>query len=570
MKYEDIPYRRPDLKAASATLEDIARQMSDAMTAHERLAVLSVYEAYLSHLTTRLALTQLRYYLDTGNKEHAADMAYLTENAPHLDMATNKITAALLDATDRDDLEKELGSFFFDQAAAHRKTTSARNESLQIEEQVLVQRYTAIVARANVHFEEKTHTLTEMTRFFSDPSRPIRRSAMRAVNGWYEDHAEDLNDIFDRLVKNRAQQAKNLGFDSYTDLRYATRYGYGRKEIETFRANIQKTWVPLVSAIKERQRKRLGLETFRMYDSPVRFPDGNPKLKVKRRAFVDMAQRMFEKLNPDMGSYFKSLDENGMLDLFDRDGKATYAGFCLWLPDYRTNYICARFTGDQSDFEILTHEFGHAYASHRAQDAGVRFTQLDAPQEIMETHSKAMELFTMACADMFFDERDAQRYQVKQLEYIPYFVTSICQGDAFQHEIYDNPEFSARKRNEAFARIYQTYNPYLDESDLPFTSWGSQWQDTLVIYSMPFYYIDYALAQVLALALYRESLTDFDAAWARYLTFMDAAGTLPLPALAKKCGLPDPFDEKTLIDLAQFLSDELSRLEDSSKATRQA
>lgn len=561
MKFADIPYERPDLDAAHASLLSISRRMSGAASTRERLAVLAEYEAELSHLTTVLALTQLRYYLDTADPRRASDMAYLSENAPRLDAVANEITSALLDAPEREGLARALGAFFFDQAAAHRKTTSARNEPLLIEEQALVQRYTALTAQAAVRYEDRQRSLTEMTRFFTNPSREIRCSAMQAANGWYEENAPELDEIFDRLVKNRARQAKNLGFETYTDLRYATRYGYGRREIESFRARVQRTWVPLVCAVKERQGKRLGVETFRMYDSPARFPDGNPKLRVKRRAFVERARAMFEELSPEAGCYFRTLDECGMLDLFNRKGKAAYAGFCLWLPDYKMDFISARFSGDQSDFEILTHEFGHAYASFRAEKAGVRFSQLDAPQEIMETHSKSMELFTLPYADMFF-EGDARRYRIKQLEYIAFFVTSICQGDEFQHAIYDHPERTAAERNETYARVYRTYNPYLDESDLPFISWGSQWQSELVLYSMPFYYIDYALAQVLALALYRESLSDFDAAWARYLGFMDAAGTLPLPALARACGLPDPLDEGTLEDLAAFLMDELEKLGD--------
>jgi M3 family oligoendopeptidase len=560
MNLKDIAYERPDLDAAQAALQSLVGRVREAKSAEERLAILSECEALLSHITTGLALTQLRYYTNALEPNCAADMAYLGENAPRLDALANELTSALLDAPDRNKLAQVLGAFFFEQAAAHRRTTTDKNESLQIEEQVLVQEYTVLVAQASVHFEGKTHSLSGMTRFYANPARETRRSAMLAVSGWYEENAAELDGIFDKLVKNRAQQAKNLGFDGYTDLRYATRYGYGRREIEAFRAHIQKTWVPLVSEIKERQRKRLGVETFRMYDSPARFPDGNPKLVVKRRAFVDAARAMFRKLSPEAGDYFQTLDESGMLDLFDRKGKVSYAGFCLWLPDYKMDFICGRFTGDQTDFEVLTHEFGHAYASLRAEKAGVRFVQLDAPQEIMETHSKSMELFTMPCADMFFGG-DARRYQIKQLEYIPYLVTSICLGDDFQHAIYDNPEMTPAARNDAYARIYRSYNPYLDETDLPFVSWGSQWQDTLVIYSMPFYYIDYALAQIIALALYRESLSDFSAAWARYLKFMDAAGTMPLPTLAKACGLPDPFDENTLDDLAAFLTDELAKLE---------
>jgi M3 family oligoendopeptidase len=369
-----------------------------------------------------------------------------------------------------------------------------------------------------------------------------------------------LDEIFDALIQNRTAQARALGFDSYTDYRYATRFGYGRREIERFRAQVRKTLVPLVSEIKNRQRERLGVETFRIYDSPVRFADGNPKLKVKRAAFVEAVAEIFDALSPDAGGYFRKLRARGMLDLFDRRGKIPYAGFCLNLPEYGADVICARFSGDQSDFEILTHEFGHAYSSHRAAAAGVRLTQQEMPQEIAETHAKAMELFTMDGAEKVFDEADAKRYAIKQLEYIPYFITSICAGDEFQHALYDNPDMTPAERNAAYAEIYAQYNPYLDLSDLPFESWGSQWQDTLVIYSMPFYYIDYALAQVLALALYRESRDDFGAAWARYQRFVDGAGTRALPDLAAHCGIPSPFADGAIEDAGALIRRELGKL----------
>lgn len=562
MHLREIEHRRPDMEADRATLLSFVERVKKAENAEETDALLAEFEAFFSRLTTESALIYLRFFTNTADPDRAADMAYVSENSPALDTIMSGLSAALLEAPARDALTKTLGPFYFERAAAHRRTTSAQNEGLQIEEQALVQKYMALVSQGTVDFEDKNHSLSGMTRFYADPARERRRAAMAAVNGWYEARAEELDGLFDRLVQNRTAQARNLGYQNYTELRYATRYGYGRKEIAAFRAHICKNWVPLVSKIKEMQRARLGIETFRMYDSPMRFPDGNPKLKVKRRAFIGAAQQTFENLSPEAGAYFKTLDESGMLDLFDRKGKASYAGFCLWLPDYKMDFIGARFSGDQADFEILAHEFGHAYASHRADKAGVRFLLRDAPQEIMETHSKAMELFAMAHAELFFDESDARRYRIKQLEYIPYFVTSVCQGDEFQHEIYDHPEMSPAQRNDVYARIYRKYNPYLDESDLPFASWGSQWQDTLVLYSMPFYFIDYALAQALALCLYQESRSNFSAAWTRYLKFMDAAGAMPLPALAQACGLPSPFDEGALDELADFLMEEREKLND--------
>lgn len=553
MIFHQIPYTRFDMDAACKTLESLSEQIAQASDAETQLALLSEGEKLMQHADTSSSLAQLRYFLDTSDAFYAGEMAYCGQNGPRLDLAAQKLYRALAASPFRSELSASLGSFFFEKVEAEARLSDEAILDLCSAEQALCQRYTELTSQATVSFYGEELPLSSMTARYADTDRARRREALRVVNAWYEAHAAELDEIFDALVKNRTEQAHRLGFASYTDMKYAGRFGFGREQIEAFRAQVLEKWVPFVCEIKENQRKRLGVPTFRMYDSPLRFADGNPRLQLTGDAFVQAVGDVFHRMSGEAGAYFDELRKNDMFDLFDRKGKVAYAGFCVELFDYDAEFIFGHFAGDHTDLEVLVHEFGHALAACRARrNPRVPYLLRSGTQEIAETHSTAMELLTIPYLAPFFSAEDLRKYRIKQIEYAAYFICSICVGDEFQHEIYDHPEMTPAERNAAYARIYLRYNPYLDTSDLPFSSWGSQWQDMTVIYAMPFYFIDYALAQTQSLLFYAESLKDPEGAFRRYLRFVDFAGTQPFPQIVRACGLLSPFDEKCFDTLLPF------------------
>jgi M3 family oligoendopeptidase len=554
MKFEEMKYERPDIDAFCNDIENYAKRISNAASGNEQLKLYSEYEKKMSEVMTMLSLGELRYFLDTSDKFFSEEMRYIGSVMPKIELTEKKIIVALLESRYRNELEASLGSFFFIKASAKCEGIDEAIADLMAEEAELSQQYEQLVSQAVVEFEGQEYSAYSMSKFFTDTNRERRKQAQKTVNAWYETHHQVLDDIFGKLVKNRTEQARRLGFETYTDMTYSKRIGYGRKDVENFRKQVSEKWVPFVSKIKDQQRKRLGLDTFRIYDSALRFKDGNPKLIVNNDMFVKTLSTVFNQMSPETGAYFDLLEKNDMLDLFDRPNKITYDAFCLQLQEYKMDFICGHCDGKESDVESIVHEFGHAFASRRALLQDIPNFLQDAGQDISETHSKTMELLIEPYYDLFFSEEDTKKYKQKQLEYASYFISAICIGDEFQHELYDHPDMTPSERNDTYERIYKKYNPYIDYSDLPFSSWGSMWQDKLVIYSMPFYYIDYALAQTLALEFYAESLNNFHAAWARYLKFLDCAGTKSFPDIIEFCGLISPFDEDCFDHILNNLS----------------
>lgn len=553
MNFHQIPYARFDMDAACRTLESLSEQIAAAKSPEAQLALLSEGEELIQHASTSSTLAQLRYFLNTADAFYAGEMAYVGQNSPRFDLFVQKLYRSIAASPFRRELTASLGSFFFEKVEAEARLSDESVLDLCADEQALCQRYTDLTGQATVSYCGEELPLSSMSVHYTDTDRARRREAVRATNAWYEAHAAELDEIFDALVKNRTEQARRLGFCSYTDMKYANRFGFGREQIEAFRAQVLEKWVPFVCEIKENQRKRLGVPSFRLYDSPLRFADGNPRLQLTGDAFVRAVGDVFHQMNREAGAYFDELRQNGMFDLFDRKGKVAYDGFCVELTDYNTDFIFGHFAGDQTDLEVLVHEFGHALAACRARrNPRVPYLLRSGTQEIAETHSTSMELLTLPYLEPFFTPEDLRKYRIKQIEYAAYFICSICVGDEFQHEIYDHPEMTPSERNAAYARIYLRYNPYLDTSDLPFASWGSQWQDMSVIYAMPFYFIDYALAQTQALLFYAESQKDPAGAFQRYLRFVDFAGTRPFPQIVRACGLLSPFDEKCFDALLPF------------------
>lgn len=561
MRYEDIFYARPDVDAVCKALKAMEARVASASCAKEQLDCLKEAEIVISGASTALGLGQLRYFQDTADPKRAQEMDYIGQNAPKLELAIQSLHCALANSPFRGELSAALGAFFFDRADADARLADEALLPLISEEQELVQRYLALTGQAAVTYEGREIPLSAMTPYYAAPDRARRREAMRTVNAWYEQNAQELEALFDGLVRNRTEQAHKLGYQSYTDMKYAQRFGYGRGQVEAFRAQVLEKWVPLVCEVKQRQRARLGVPTFRIYDSALRFADGNPRLLLTGDALVRAAGDVFRQIGEEPGAYFDSLRERHMFDLEDRKGKAAYDGFCIELEDYDADFIFGHFNGDHMDLEVLVHEFGHAFASSIARrNPAIPVALRNGTQDVAETHSKTMELLARPYLAPFFSPEDLRKYLLKQIEYVVGFISSICVGDAFQHEIYDCPQMTPTERNAAYERIYRQYNPFFDYSDLPFSSWGAMWQDTSVIYAMPFYYIDYALAQTQALLFYAESLGRPQEAWARYLRFVGSAGTRSFTETVRYCGLPSPFDDTCFDTLTALCRQQLDEL----------
>ena len=263
---------------------------------------------------------------------------------------------------------------------------------------------------------------------------------------------------------------------------------------------------------------------------------------------MEAAQQMYREMSPQTGEFFDFMVENQLFDLQSKKGKAG-GGYCTELPSYQSPFIFANFNGTVDDVEVLTHEAGHAFAAYRARN--LRYLENTTPtMESAEVHSMAMELFSRPWDESFFGEK-AEEFRSYQLENCLDFIPYGTMVDEFQTRVYEHPEMTPLQRKEVWAQLEKKYRPWLSFEGLPYFAAGGYYQWKHHIYSSPMYYIDYCLAQVVALEFWELSEKDWKGAFQRYLDFVGSAGEKTFRGLVHGAGLKLPFEKGCVGEVSQ-------------------
>jgi M3 family oligoendopeptidase len=344
--------------------------------------------------------------------------------------------------------------------------------------------------------------------------------------------------------------ASKLGFDSFVELGYARmlRTDYDAQDVANYRAAILTHIVPLTQQLYAEQAKRLGLDQLAHYDTGLLFPNGNARPQGNPEWIVGQASTMYQELSPETDAFFQFMQQHQLMDLISRDGKAT-GGYCTYIPDYRAPFIFSNFNGTNADIDVLTHEAGHAFQVYSSRD--FETSEYNWPTyEACEIHSMSMEFFTWPWMKLFFGS-EVDRYHYGHLASALYFLPYGVAVDEFQHYVYENPDDSPAQRNAAWRAIERKYLPHRDYSDQPFLEAGGFWQKQTHIFGMPFYYIDYTLAQVCAFQFWLRNQDDHQQAWADYVRLCQAGGSKAFLQLVDLAGLDSPFAAGTVERVAQ-------------------
>jgi M3 family oligoendopeptidase len=270
---------------------------------------------------------------------------------------------------------------------------------------------------------------------------------------------------------------------------------------------------------------------------------------------------MYSELSKETNEFFRFMTDNELFDVLAKKGKAI-GGYCITMRDFKTPFIFANFNGTSGDIDVLTHEAGHAFAAYLAKDAEIM--QLTEPtMESCEIHSMSMEFFTYPWMELFF-RKDVEKYRFSHLSEALEFLPYGCEVDEFQHLIYENPDMTMGERRALWLNLEKKYRPEMDFGDIPFMNEGGIWQRQLHIYILPFYYIDYCLAQVVAMQFWKWRQENPDAAWKAYFELCSKAGTKTYVELVKEAGLVIPFGEGSVDGIAEACSRYLDSVNDSA------
>jgi M3 family oligoendopeptidase len=549
-KFSALSYQKQDYNAYELNFKKHLKAFEEATNVEEqRNAMREIYKLG-DEFSTSSSLVYIRHSVNTNDAFYEAEQTALDNMRPmiqNLDLMYHK---ALTSSKFKKELIEIFGQQLFDKSSLTNKIINENIiEELQ-EENRLISEYDKLIASASIMFEGEERNLSGFAPFMQSTDRAMRKKATDVRWSWYASKKEQLDSIFDKLVKIRHTIAQKLGYKNFIEVAYARmgRTDYGANEVAGFRKSIHENIVPLVVKLKERQRKRLGLDRLEYYDQSFMYNSGNPTPKGDPDWILENGKRMYDELSVETKEFFSFMTKYELMDLVNKKGKQS-GGYCTFLPTYKAPFIFSNFNGTSHDIDVLTHEAGHAFQAYNSRDFEVS-EYYWATSESSEIHSMSMEFFTWSWMELFFKE-DTAKYKFEHLAGSLNFLPYGTAVDEFQHVIYEFPEMTPVERNKAWRDIEKKYLPFRNYDGIDYLNNGGFWQQQGHIYASPFYYIDYVLAQVCAFQFWVRMQQDFKGAWQDYVTLCKAGGSKPFLELVALAQLKSPFQEeniKTTID----------------------
>lgn len=554
MKFSEMPYSRPDMEALAAATTQTLEAMKAAPNAAGQIAAYDAYEKKMQTAGTMQQIAYIRHTINTKDEFYNAENDYMDEIGPKLQELTHRVNTALLESPYRAELERHYGALMFKNLEIAARSFSPAIVELMQEENKLVSEYQNLYASATVEFDGKTMPLPLLGPYKQDPDRAVRKAAYEADAKFFDSHREELDTLYDKLVKVRDAQAKKMGLHNYIPLGYDRigRNCYTAKDVAAFRDQIAEDMVPIVAKVKEAQRRRIGVEKLAFYDEPISFADGNAVPEGTPDEILAAGKKMYQELSPETAEFIDFMFENELFDVLSRDGKAP-GGYCTEIADYKSPFIFSNFNATAGDVDVLTHEAGHAFEAYRAFKQELPSLLHSPTIEACECHSMSMEFLTAPWHHLFFGKQ-TDKYELGHCEDALVFIPYGCMVDEFQHKVYENPEMTPEQRNELWLSLEKKYRPWIDFDNLPFYSRGGGWQRQLHIYEVPLYYIDYCMAQTVAFQFWNLSRENYAEAWKRYMTFVDKAGTATFAELVESAGLKVPYHAGCIKEIGESIS----------------
>jgi len=551
MKFSDMLYERIDIEKTKAQLSGCVSRFENAQSFEEAENIFLEVEKLASNIDTMYSLAYVRHEINTEDEFYSAEADFMDESMPLIQETIQLWSLAQLKSKFRPQFEDKYGRLMFLNIEIQLKTFSPEIVPELQEENRLTTEYTKLIASAQIPFEGGVYTLSQLAPFKQDTDDGRRLRAWEADGTFYEQNSAKLDELYDKLTAVRDRMAKKLGYKNYIELGYyrMNRNSYDKDDVERYRAAVRKHLVPVALKIYEEQAKRIGKACpMNFADAALSFRSGNPKPQGTPEDILAQGKKFYHELSAETAEFIDFMYNDELLDVLSRKGKAG-GGFCIALPDYRSQFIFANFNGTSHDVEVITHEAGHAFAGYTCRD----IVPMDSRQPTLESceiHSMSMEFFAWPWAEGFFGA-DTKKFLYDHLSGALTFIPYGAMVDHFQHEVYERPAMSSSERHGVWRELLKAYMPWIKLGELPFYGDGRSWQRQMHIYERPFYYIDYCLAQTVALQFWALMQKDIKDAWERYMTLVKLGGTRTFTELVAAAGLDSPFGDDALYTVSK-------------------
>lgn len=551
MKFTEFSYRRPDLNQIKTDFATAIQSIQSGQALDKvRQAIVNIQDLQ-AMLESQITLSSIRHSIDTRDSFYEAEADYWDEQGPVIQEWITDYYKAVLASPYLKEIEDLFPATLVKMAENSIKVFDPKIIPLLQKENKLATEYDKLVASAEIVYQGKTYNLSGLGKFIQSTDRAERKAVSDLQAEFYASHQDDFDRIYDQMVEVRHQMAVELGFEDFVEMAYArmNRLDYDRHDVEVYRQEVLKYVVPIAEAYYDRQADRIGIQDMKYYDLPIEFKDGNASPQGNAHDIVQAAIKMYSELSPETKEFMDFMVKHDLMDLETKPGKRA-GGYCTYMPDFNSPFIFSNFNGTSGDVDVLTHEAGHAFQVYESR--WITAPEIIFPTyESCEIHSMSMEFFAWPWMDLFFgDQTDKYKYGHigGAITFLPYGVLV----DHFQHEVYQNPNMTPAERRAKWRELEQTYLPWKDYDGNSFYEEGGFWFKQGHIFSSPFYYIDYTLAQMCALQFWqRDHLQKDPAAWSDYLELCQVGGSKSFLELVDLGHLKSPFQKDSLKELAE-------------------
>lgn len=537
----------------------LERKISSKMDLENWLKDRSELEAYISE---DMAWRYVRMTCDTTNKElEQAYLFFVTEIEPQISPLTDKLNHKLIQSPFVDELDKE--KYFIYLRAIRKEIEIFREENVPLMAEISTesQKYGAIIGSMSVEIDGKELTMQQAANFLKNPDRNKRETAFKKINEKRQAHATELDELFNKLISLRHQIAINAGFDNFRDYMFAAmgRFDYTPKDCFDFHSAIQKEVMPLVKAFAEKRKIDMGLDSLRPWDMEV---DTQNREAIEPftsgKDLIDKTERCFRKVDDYFAWCIETMDNMERLDLESRKGKAP-GGYNYPMSETSVPFIFMNAASSTRDVETMVHEGGHAVHSFLSKDLELAAFK-NCPSEVAELASMSMELLSYDGQDEFYPNKvDFNRAKEEHLEGIIKILPWIATIDKFQHWIYSNPSHTAQERKDYWFQLSKDFGTGMVDWSGYENIQAYTWQKQLHLYEVPFYYIEYGMAQLGALAVWRNYLNNKAKAIAQYKEALSLGYTKTIGEIYKTAGIEFNYTENYIKELMAFVKEELDK-----------
>lgn len=551
MKVKEIKYERYNVENIIEKYEISAKKINAAKSVQEILDVRNELINEYVKLDTAYNLSYIRWSLNTADEFYLSEKRYYEENIPLTSTAQTNYIKAIMNSPFKNTLSNVLPKTLFPLYECELISNDPIIASDVIKENLKTSEYSDFMSAFTVDFKGEEIPFTVLKKYMSDKDRCVRKDAYYSLGRALEKNADFLDGNFNELVKIRTEMANKLGFKSFTELGYfrMNRICYGKSEIEKFRNGVIKYIVPAVVEIKRKIADKIGINELKIYDNDVALECGDVTPVKRDNELFASGKEMYALMSEDTEKFFNMMIDNEAFDCLSRKNKWG-GGYETDLKLYNQPFILANFNGSSADADVLTHEGGHAYASY-VMSKNNADNEVGLPcMDIAETHSMTMEFLCWKFIDKIFGN-NAEKYKFKHFVDAFSFIPYGTMVDAFQQTVYDMPSLTPSERNDKWLELEKTFRPYMNANDVTYLEKGTRWQYQMHIYESPFYYIDYAFAQITALQFLFISLENYNEAFKKYEKFISYGADINYLEILKSVGLKSPFDEDTLKEISE-------------------